>query len=314
MHDVRQTTSDVFLVRPASFGANPQTVSSNAFQQPTNDDPTEIQFTALAEFDQMVAHLRSAGVNAIVFDDTHQPPKPDAIFPNNWISTDADGKVMLYPMQAENRRFERRDDIVERLSAEHGFHISAITDLSDLERSGNYLESTGSMVLDRVNHVAYAGLSDRTDPVALAEFAQLANYEIIAFTTAGADGRPMYHTNVMISIGAGFAVVCAETIVDAEKRHAVLQRLAESGRQVIEISLSQAENFSGNMIELATQAGNSLIVMSRRAHDSLSAQQLTVLERHGHTLALPIDTIETIGGGSVRCMIAEIFLPPSAKD
>ena len=262
----------------------------------------------------MVDQLRTAGVNVVIFDDGPDPVKPDAVFPNNWISTHADGTVYLYPMQAENRRLERRHDIVERLSTEHHFRISNITDLSPLELRGHFLEGTGSLVLDRVNRVAYAGLSDRTHPEALAEFAQIANYEIATFPTAGRDGRPIYHTNVMMTIGTRFAVVCAEAICDEAKRRAVLQKISETGRQVVEISLAQTENFAGNMIELSTQSGDTLIVGSRAAWGSLSDGQRAAIGSYGQTLQVPLETIELVGGGGVRCMIAEIFLPGVKED
>ena len=310
-----QTTNHIFLVRPARFGPNPQTAESNAFQKaPDPKYEPDVRASALAEFDAMVGQLRAAGVDVIVFDDVPEPAKPDAIFPNNWISTHADGSVLLYPMQAENRRLERRDDIVEQLSTEHGFRISDIRDLSQLEQRGHFLEGTGSLVLDRSDRVAYAALSSRTDPEALAEFAQLANYEVAAFPTSDRQGQPIYHTNVMMMIGTRFAVVCADAIADSDKRHAVLRRISETGRQVIEISLAQMENFAGNMIELSAISGDTLIVGSRAAWGSLSKSQRDAIGSYGRTVQIPLETIESVGGGGVRCMIAEIFLPAGTDD
>lgn len=267
---------------------------------------------ALREFDAMTGTLREAGVVPIVFEDTDEPTKPDAVFPNNWVSFHADGRVYLYPLESPARRTERRLDIVEALSTDWGFHIREIVDLSMLEARHSYLEGTGSMVLDRRNHVAYAALSSRTHMDALAEFAQRADYEIAAFDSNDAQGRPVYHTNVMMAVGARFAVVCAESIADTTKRAAVLNRLAATQRDVIEISIEQMRHFVCNLLELATGDGDTVVVLSRTAHDSLDETQRARISRCGRLLPLDVDTIERIGGGSVRCMLAEIFLPTVA--
>jgi len=305
----QQTTRHVFMVRPRAFGPNEQTAASNAFQRAPDLPLGELRRVAQQEFDAMVEALRGAGVEVIVFDDTGEPVTPDAIFPNNWVSCHADGRVFLYPMEAVDRRAERRLDIVEALSTEHGFHISEIVDLSPLEAGGLFLEGTGSMALDRIGHVAYAALSSRTHMDALAEFSQRADYEITAFEANDSRGRRVYHTNVMMCLGERFAIVCADAIDDAEKRAAVLERLGETGRDVVEISVQQMEQFAGNVLELGDGAGEAVVAMSCTAHDCLTDDQRERIARCGRMLPIDVGTIERVGGGSVRCMLAEIFLP-----
>jgi hypothetical protein len=309
MHDARQTTMDVFLVRPCHFGSNPQTAGSNAFQKSVSAATAEIQARAVAEFDGFIRALEAAGVRPIVFADTDVPAKPDAVFPNNWVSFHSDGTVYLYPMEAPSRRAERRTDIIEALAEKHGFRVREIIDLSAAEDTGQFLEGTGSMVLDRVNRVIYAAMSSRTHMSVLADFAQRAEYEIAAFDAADPEGRAIYHTNVMMAIGAGFAVICADAIVDSQKRSTVLARLAASGREILEISGQQMQSFAGNLLELASESGNAVIVLSRAAYAVLTADQRNRLAKFGQVLPVAIETIEEAGGGSVRCMLAEIFLP-----
>jgi hypothetical protein len=311
MQAERQTTMHVFLVRPRHFGSNPETAGSNAFQQGVSDPAGETQARALVEFDGLVQALRSAGVVPIVFDDTDAPVKPDAVFPNNWVSFHCDGRVYLYPMEAPSRRSERRAEIVAALSEHHGFHVREIIDLSAAEDNGLFLEGTGSMVLDRVNRVIYAAMSSRTHMSVLADFAQQADYEITAFDAVDSAGRPIYHTNVMMAIGSGFAVICADAIADGLKRKTVLARLAAGGREIIEISIRQMENFAANLLELASESGAAVIVLSHTAYAALTADQRNSLARFGQVLPVAIETIEKAGGGSVRCMLAEVFLPRS---
>lgn len=299
------------MVRPHAFGPNEQTAPSNAFQRPTGRAPAELRRQALAEFDGMVAALREADIAPLVFEDTDQPVKPDAVFPNNWLTTHADGRVFLYPLESVKRRAERRLDIVESLSTDWGFHVHEIVDLSILESRRQFLEGTGSMVLDRVNHVAYAALSSRSHIDALADFAQRADYEIAAFEAQDSRSRPIYHTNVMMAIGERFAIVCGAAIVDAAKRMAVIERLAASGREVIEIEIHQLEHFVGNMLELSSAGGDGVVLLSRTAHASLTDEQSERISAGGRLLPIDVDTIERVGGGSVRCMLAEIFLPPA---
>jgi len=305
----RQSTGFVVMIRPHAFGPNPQTVASNAFQQPADQPTDALREQALREFDGLASALRDHGVRPIVFDDTVEPVTPDAVFPNNWISFHADGRVFLYPMEAPVRRAERRMDIIDTLSAEHGFGVREIVDLSGLENDGSYLEGTGSMVLDRVNRMAYAALSSRTHHDALAKFAQRAGYEITAFDASDANGRPVYHTNVVMAIGTQFAIVCAEAIGDADKRADVLGRLAATSRAVIKIDMAQMYRFAGNMLELRAADGTAIVALSQNAHDSLTTAQRERISTFGRLLPVDIATIERIGGGSVRCMLAEVFLP-----
>lgn len=300
------------MIRPRHFGPNEETAGSNAFQSPAREPPAELQRRALFEFDAMVALLREAGVDAIVFEDSDEPPKPDAVFPNNWVSFHADGRVFLYPMESPIRRAERRLDVVESLSSDYGFRVSEIVDLSPLEHADTFLEGTGSMVLDRVNRVAYAALSSRTHVDALMDFAQRADYDVAAFEARDSLGRPVYHTNVMMAIGSGFAVVCGDAIVEAPKREAVFGRLADGGRDVVDIRMNQLGAFVGNLLELSGEGGEPVVALSARARDALSVEQRGRIERCGRLLPIDLGTIERVGGGSVRCMLAEIFLPGGA--
>ncbi len=306
----RQSSSTVLMVRPAHFHSNPQTAASNKFQrQQAGAANGDGQVLAVAEFEGLCAALRDAGINVIVFDDTPEPEKPDAIFPNNWVTTHGDGTVVLYPMMAENRRTERRLDIIESLSRDHGFQIGEVVDLSHYEAEERFLEGTGSLVLDRVNRMAYACISPRTHLDLLGEFGQRLNYDIVAFDALDADGAAIYHTNVVMCIGGSYAVICAETIPDMTQRDAVLKRLGDTGHEVVEISRDQMLEFAGNMLEMETAAGEPILAMSRRAEESLSHWQREKLEAHARIVAAPIDSIEDSAGGSVRCMLAEVFLP-----
>jgi len=312
--DDRQTTNVVMMVRPACFSYNPQTAASNTFQQRVRVPAGDVVSAVLGEFDAMVSGLRRHGITVMEFADTPEPPKPDAIFPNNWISFHADGTVVLYPMEAPNRRLERRDDLIEALAAEHGFRVARVLDLSGLERDGSFLEGTGSLVLDRQNLEAYAALSSRTRLDALADFSQRTGYRLTVFDTRDPGGRPVYHTNVMMSVGTGFAAVCTGIISDPNQRSDLLAHLERSGRQVIELTVAQLNDFAGNMLELRTAGGEGVIVLSRRALASLKPRQLSALGRFGRLLPMPVDTIEDVGGGSVRCMMAEVFLPGAEAD
>jgi hypothetical protein len=297
------------MIRPASFASNPETLESNRFQSATSDRaPTEVQRTALAEFDALARALQSAGVNVHVFDDTPTPVKPDAIFPNNWFSTHVDGTVVLYPMLAPNRRLERRFDVIETLHARDGFHVHATIDLTHREAESKYLEGTGSLVLDRIHKVAYACLSPRTDLDVLGEFGQRLDYDVVAFDAFDAGGAPIYHTNVLMSLGTKFAAVCTSAIEES-RRAAVASLLESSGRALVDLSFDQMHSFAGNMLELRTAAGGSVIAMSTTALQSLTKPQQASLEACATIVSAPIPTIESLGGGSVRCMIAEVHLP-----
>jgi hypothetical protein len=268
-----------------------------------------VQSRALAEFDALAEALRAAGVVVEMFEDRPEPVTPDAVFPNNWVSFHADGSAWLYPMLALNRRWERRQDILDALKSERGYGLKDVHDLSYSELDGRYLEGTGSLVLDRVNRIAYAGLSPRTDGRLLQDWAGRAGYEVVSFHPRDTKGRPIYHTNVMLCIGAGFALGCFDCIADAAERERVTQRLAATGHAVIPISPYQMESFAGNMLELAGRYGETVLAMSARAERALNPAQRAALEKHARIVSSPIDTIEDCAGGSVRCMLAEIHLP-----
>jgi hypothetical protein len=303
----RQSAGAVLMVRPAGFGCNPQTASSNAFQAPPGTTVRDSQAAVLTEFHGLSEALARAGVAVLIAPDSEEPPKPDAIFPNNWVSFHHDGTVALYPMLALNRRWERRDEILEQVVREGGFRVSRTVDLTHRESQDKYLEGTGSMVLDRVHRVAYAGISPRTDLDVLGEFAQQLDYELMTFDALDAAGRAVYHTNVMMAVGTGFAVVCGASIVE-DKRAAVLAKLRSTGHEVIDITLGQMAQFAGNVLELAASGGN-LIALSTTALRSLNPAQRRILESYGTLIAAEIPTIERVGGGGVRCMLAEIHLP-----
>ena len=307
--DESQLTSTVMMIRPVRFESNPMTAASNRFQGKIDSDPAEQQAAALREFDALVATLRDAGIEVIVIDDTHEPHTPDAIFPNNWISLHADGRVVLYPMEAENRRTERRMDIVQHLGNEDGRQISELVDLSSHEASGHYLEGTGSMVLDRVNRVAYACISTRTHLDPLGDFAQRMGYDVVAFEAVDSAGVPIYHTNVLMNVGEQVAVICGEAIPREDQRAAVLARLHDTGHEVLLLSFAQLDAFAGNMLELRNKDGERVLAMSQQAYDSLNEEQHAVLAANGRIVSVAIDNIESSAGGSVRCMLAEVHLP-----
>jgi len=309
-----QLASTVLMIRPVRFESNPMTEESNRFQGKTEASAEEQQAAALGEFDSLVDALRDKGINVIVVDDTVEPHTPDSVFPNNWVSFHDDGRVVLYPMEAENRRAERRTDIIAQLNDELGYVVSEVVDLSPHELQGHFLEGTGSMVLDRVNHIAYACLSSRTQLDPLGDFAQRMEYEVVAFDAVDREGVPIYHTNVLMNIGEALAVICDEAITRDDQREAVLQRMRESGRDVILLSYDQLDAFAGNMLELRGEDGKRVVAMSQQAFDSLNAEQRAALEKNGDIVSVPIDNIEASAGGSVRCMLAEVHLPKDASD
>jgi hypothetical protein len=296
------------MVRPACFGFNQQTSASNAFQQNPGAGDGQLQELAFREFDGLAGALDRVGVAVIVAADTALPVKPDAVFPNNWLSFHADGTVVLYPMLAPNRRWERREDMIAQVARDGGFRIARTIDLSYREAEAKFLEGTGSMVLDRAWRVAYAGLSPRTDLDVLGEFAQQLDYDLVTFEASDAGGKAVYHTNVLMAIGARFAVVCGEAIVGPQHRAAVFAKLRATGHDIVDISVQQMQQFAGNMLELAPAGGN-VIALSTTAWTGLDAAQRRTLEAHGSIVAVAIPTIERVGGGGVRCMLAEIHLP-----
>ena len=297
------------MIRPARFQSNPQTAESNRFQGKTAAPAAEQHAAAVAEFEGLAGALASAGIRVLVFDDTPEPHTPDAIFPNNWVSFHADGTAVLYPMEAENRRTERRRDIIDALAEDHGFIVRDVIDLSHHEKEGHFLEGTGSMVLDRVNRISYACLSSRTHLDALGEFAQRLDYEPLTFDAVDQDGVPIYHTNVLMNVGEKIAVICDEAIPREDQRRAVLESLAGTGHEIIRLSFAQLNAFAGNMLELRSADGRRVTAMSEQARRALDENQLAQLARNGAIVSAPIDTIECSAGGSVRCMLAEIHLP-----
>jgi len=314
-----QTTSQVLMIRPAAFGANAQTAASNTFQRAVpaaagiEAARRSVQSAALEEFDRLTETLTRAGVKVHVFEDGAEPQTPDAIFPNNWFSTHADGTAALYPMLAPNRRLERREDILQSLSRQAGFHISRVVDFTRHEAEEKFLEGTGSLVLDRVHRIAYACLSPRTDIEVLGDFAQRLDYEVVAFSAADRSGVPIYHTNVLMCVGDKFATICAAAIGE-EERAEVLDTLRLTGHEIIELSMDQLYAFAGNMLELSTVTGGKAIALSAAAAAALTAAQRRRLEAcSGPLLTADIPTIERCGGGSVRCMLAEIHLPRKLK-
>jgi hypothetical protein len=298
------------MIRPVKFGFNEQTAESNAFQLRTRED--DVHQEALKEFDQFVAVLQENGVNVTVFDDTLTPHTPDSVFPNNWISFHDDGSVFLYPMQAENRRMERRLELMDELKQK--FEIRQINDLSSFENEEKFLEGTGSMVLDRENKIAYACLSPRTDLDVLSSFCLQSGYRPVSFHSVDRHGKEIYHTNVMMCVGSQFVVICLETISDQAEKNQVVQTIISTGKAIIEISIEQMEQFAGNMLQVRNRMGEELTVMSERAYQALTPDQIARLEKYCRLVHSPLTVIENNGGGSARCMMAEIHLPPTVKD
>jgi hypothetical protein len=302
-------THQVILIRPVRFGFNPQTAESNAFQNPACKElpPEERQARALREFSAVTETLTEADLDVLIFDDTPEPYTPDSIFPNNWFSTHPDGTLCLYPMLAENRRDERRSEIVATL--QNKFDVSQTIDLSAFENDGKFLEGTGSLVLDHKNRMAYACLSERTNEELLKLWAKKMDFEIIFFSASNSEGA-IYHTNVLMCVGDDFAIVCLESAKDIGEREKLRDSLTGTGKKIIEISLRQMDNFAGNMLLLSNKAGKNILIMSQSAHDSLDPEQVEALSEYARLISVKIPTIELCGGGSVRCMIAENFLNP----
>ncbi|NQV86189.1 MAG: amidinotransferase, partial [Woeseiaceae bacterium] len=267
------------------------TAASNLFQGRTNATASEQQQAAVREFDNLVDALRLARINVVVVEDTPEPHTPDSIFPNNWVSFHEDGRIVLYPMEAINRRTERRADIIETLSSEYKFQIKDILDLSEHENAGHYLEGTGSMVLDRSNRIAYACLSSRTQLGPLGDFAQRMDYEVVSFDAVDRDGIPIYHTNVLMNVGESLAVICEESIANVDQRTAVLTSLRDTGHEVVSLSYDQLDAFAGNMLELRNGAGERVVAMSTRAWESLDATQGQTLQANGRIIHVAINNI-----------------------
>src|SRR5213595_2934846 len=302
-----QSTDSVLMIRPGRFYPNPETAADNAFQRDANRDLDALALVARNEFDAAVQTLRTAGVNVHVFEDTADLEKPDAIFPNNWISTHHDGRIALFPMCSKLRRRERRQDIVEELRKH--YRVTEVIDYSAFEDEGCYLEGTGSLVFDHPNKIAYVSLSNRSNPKVIQRFADDFSYEPVTFTSIGSNGHPIYHTNVLMCVGTAFAMVGLEMIPNKAERQLVRARLEKTGKEIVELSADQIANFAGNAIELHNQSGEKLLVLSSRAGHALTEDQRKRLNFYARLIPLELPTIE-LGGGSARCMIATIHLPP----
>ncbi|TBN01402.1 amidinotransferase [Hyunsoonleella flava] len=307
-----QTTNTILMVRPVNFRMNEQTVVNNYYQHEVEGVlPETVNAKAQREFDAYVEKLRSIGVNVIVVNDRIETDTPDSIFPNNWVSFHENGDVGLYPMFAKNRRLERREDILETIESE-GFEINNIIDYSSAEEENIFLEGTGSVILDRVNRKAYCALSPRADEDLFIEFCEDFEYFPIVFTanqTVDGARKPIYHTNVMMCIAETFAVICLSSIDDKKERKNVIKHLKSSGKEIIDITEKQVSNFAGNMLQVSGHNDELYLIMSQSAYDALTKAQISTIEKHCKIMSSSLETIETCGGGSARCMMAEVFLP-----
>ena len=306
----KQITNTVLMVRPVRFRMNEQTVVNNYFQEEMDLKNDEINLKAQQEFDALVDKLCAVGVKVIVVSDVYEQNTPDSVFPNNWITFHQNGDVAIYPMFAENRRRERREDILDKVEAE-GFDIENVYDYTDAEKENIFLEGTGAMVLDRVNRKAYCALSPRADEELFIEFCEDFEYTPVifkAYQQVGNEQLPIYHTNVMMALGVDFAVVCLDTITDKSERKNLLHHLKEDKKEVINITPKQMEQYAGNMLQVQGKE-STYLVMSDAAYNALTPQQIQTIEKHTQILHSNLETIETCGGGSARCMMAEVFNP-----
>lgn len=304
-----QTTDTVLMIEPIAFGYNAETAENNYFQ--VEQKGSDIQSRALAEFNSFVGKLRNKGVNVITIKDTLDPHTPDSIFPNNWVSFHKDGKVVLYPMFASNRRVERREDILETIKSQ-GFEVAEIDDWSFSETQGHFLEGTGSMIFDHDNKIAYGSVSLRLDERLFREFCEKYGYTPIVFhsyQTVGAERLAIYHTNVMMCVADQFVVICLDCIDDELERGKVIETIKNSGKEIIEISEEQMQQFAGNMLQVQNNEGRKFLVMSQTAYQSLDPEQVAAIEKYCEIIYSDLNTIEVNGGGSARCMLAEVFLP-----
>ncbi len=306
-----QITDTLMMIRPVAFHRNEQTAVNNYYQKTLEGlSQDQIQTQALKEFDNFVEKLRAEGVDVLVFEDTKEPETPDSIFPNNWVSFHESGEVIMYPMYAENRRLERRDDLIEKLGEQ--FKITKLSAFVDWEAENKFLEGTGSLIFDRQNQIAYAAISERTHPDVIEDFKMHTGCEVVAFQanqTVNDQRLPIYHTNVMMCVGEGFAVICDESIDSPVEKKKVLKAFENTGKEVVFITEEQKERFAGNMLQVKNKKGDKFVVMSESAYQSLDQQQKTRISYHGRILHSSLDTIECLGGGSARCMMAEVFLP-----
>ncbi len=306
---MQQITNTVLMVRPVAFRMNEQTAVNNYFQEDLNDE--NVNERAQAEFDAFVSKLKGVGVNVVVVDDVKEDDTPDSIFPNNWVSFHENGEIALYPMFAENRRKERRLEYFAKLE-EEGFKITNIVDYTAAEEEDYFLEGTGSLILDRENQKAYCAISPRADEDLLIEFCEDFEFTPVIFHAnqdVGGKRKPIYHTNVMMCVAEEFAVICLDTIDDKKERKNVLKHLKKDGKEIIAISEAQMHEFAGNMLQVKGAFDKKYLVMSARAHESLNPDQIAKIEKYCEILSSDLEVIETCGGGSARCMLAEVFLP-----
>jgi len=309
---MQQTTNTILMIRPVNFRMNEETAVNNYYQKVLDGlSPKNVNAKAQEEFDAYVVKLRAIGVNVVVIDDTRATDTPDSIFPNNWISFHENGNIGLYPMFAKNRRLERREDVLDKLE-EAGFVINNVFDYTSAEKEGFFLEGTGSLLLDRENRKAYCALSPRADEDLFIEFCEDFEYSPIIFTanqTVGEKRKAIYHTNVMMCLAETFAVICLDTIDDKKEKKAVTKSLRENGKEIITITEDQVNNFAGNMLQVKGADDKLYLIMSQSAYDCLRPAQVQMIEKHCAILSSSLDTIEACGGGSARCMMAEVFLP-----
>jgi len=299
-------TDTLLLVRPSNFGYNKETAENNSFQVKEGAEHViDIKTAAINEFDSMVVTLKSYDIEVIVIQDTDQPAKPDAVFPNNWFTTHASGPIITYPMNAESRRPERREDIIDTLTERFGYNKRY--GFEYLEEDQQFLEATGSMILDRDNKIVYASLSPRTDIRVLEKFAVLLNYQKVIFHAYDASDVLIYHTNVMMALGTSFVIICLDSIKDESEKKNLLQMFDKTNKQVIPISVDQMDQFAGNMLQVKSKLGEKYLLMSTSAYTSLNEDQVDEISKYSKILHMPIPTIEKYGGGSVRCMIAEVY-------
>ena len=300
-----QTTSHIMMIRPVNFGFNSETAVNNAFQVAGQDDSA--QEKALTEFDRFVELLRSNKIDVTVIQDTVDPYTPDSIFPNNWVSFHEDGRLILYPMYASNRRLERKEHVIDMISEK--FDAAETIDLSSFEDQNTFLEGTGSMVLDRDYKIAYACLSPRTDPSVLNEFCKKMDYKAVVFDALDMNGLSIYHTNVMMCVGDRYVVICMDSIPNLSQKNTVRETIKSTGKEVITITPDQMNHFAGNMLQVENLNGEKILVMSSQAYQSLKPDQIIQLEKYNPIIHASLETIETNGGGSARCMMAEVHLP-----
>ncbi|MAG55083.1 MAG: amidinotransferase [Planctomycetes bacterium] len=304
-----QLASAVMMIRPLHFGSNPETAATNAFQNVDDHDARAVAMAAIDEFDVAVVALEAAGIRTVVFEDRPEPFCTDATFPNNWMSTHPDGTVVTYPMHDPSRQREVRQDLIDALGASHGYRVERVIDLCGLREQGHFVEGTGSLVLDRPNRIAYACQSPRTTAEGVRAFCDRLGYDARRFHGVCGSGREIYHTNVMLSVGERFALLCADAIPDTSERQHVITSLLHSGRELITFSLAQLDRFAGNALQVRGTDGAPRIVLSTTAWTTFDEGQRQALQAHGTPVPIRIPTIETYGGGSIRCMMCEVFLP-----